>query len=64
MALLSRELIERAITLLDEIDGDVDLEDGGDYEPYLAGSQSDMEDDPAEDDPWIVPLHLCGATAT
>ena len=44
----AESLIERAITILDEIDGDVDLEDGGDYEPYLAGSHSDLEDDPAE----------------
>lgn len=43
----AENLIERAITLLDEIDGDVDLEDGADFEPYLAGSYSDLEDDPA-----------------
>ena len=44
----AESLIERAITILEEIDGDVDLEDGGDHEPYLAGSRSDLEDDPAQ----------------
>ena len=48
--------IERAIVLLDDIDGDPDLEDGADAEPYLAGSHSDLEDDKAERDPWTVPV--------
>ncbi len=45
--------IEHLVTLLDTIDGDPDLEDGGDaepdlLEPYLADAASDLEDDPAE----------------
>ncbi len=51
-------LIEQAIALLDELDGDPDLEEGGDLEPDLAGSGSDLEEDPAEREPWVVPVHL------
>lgn len=40
--------ITRLIDMLDELDGDPDLEDGADYEPYLAGSHSDLEYDDAE----------------
>lgn len=45
--------IEHLVALLDTIDGDPDLEDGGDaepdpLEPYLADAASDLEDDPAE----------------
>lgn len=36
--------IETLIDLLDAIDGDPDLEEGGDLEPYLAGA------DPGHDD--------------
>ncbi len=32
----AESLIEQAITILDTIDGDADLEDGGDGEPSLA----------------------------
>ncbi len=32
----AKSLIEQAITILDAIDGDADLEDGGDGEPSLA----------------------------
>ncbi len=32
----AESLIEQAITILDAIDGDADLEDGGDGEPSLA----------------------------
>jgi hypothetical protein len=38
-------LIEQAITILDTLDGDADLEDGGDGEPSLAspvGGESQM----------------------
>lgn len=34
----AESLIEQAITLLDEIDGDPDLENGGNCEPSLAGA--------------------------
>ena len=57
------EVIEIAIALLDAMDGDQDLEETGDLEPYLAaagadyaGSTDDREDDecdrgePGEDD--------------
>ena len=47
--------IKHAITLLDQLDGDPDLEDGGDIEPNLAEAHSDLEDDPVERDPWTVP---------
>lgn len=45
--------IEEMIALLDVLDGDTDLEDGGDtdpepLEPYLADAASDTEYDPAE----------------
>lgn len=45
--------IEHLLALLDTIDGDPDLEDGGDaepepLEPYLADAASDLEHDPAE----------------
>lgn len=47
--------IENLLALLDVIDGDPDLEDGGDaepepMEPYLADAASDLEYDEAEDD--------------
>jgi len=32
----AESLIEQAITILDALDGDADLEDGGDWEPSLA----------------------------
>lgn len=32
----AESLIQRAIDILDEIDGEADLEDSGDYEPSLA----------------------------
>lgn len=38
--------IEYLIDCLDHIDPDPDLEENGDYEPYLAGSGSDLELDP------------------
>ncbi len=41
----AESLIEQAITILDTIDGDADLEDSGDGEPSLAspvGSDSQM----------------------
>jgi hypothetical protein len=34
----AKSLIEQAITILDAIDGDSDLEDGADKEPSLASS--------------------------
>lgn len=40
--------IERLIAILDEIDGNPDMEDTGDFEPYLggyAGSTTDAEID-------------------
>jgi hypothetical protein len=43
----AEDLIAQAITLLDELDGDPDLEEGGDLEPYLAGAGSDLEADDA-----------------
>jgi hypothetical protein len=43
--------IAQAITLLDELDGDPDLEENGDLEPDLAGSHSDLEEDSADDEP-------------
>ena len=42
----------------DEIDGNPDLKGGADAEPYLAGFHSDLEDDPAERDPWTIPVRL------
>jgi hypothetical protein len=36
--------IENLINMLDALDGDPDLEEGGDLEPYLAGA------DPGDDD--------------
>ncbi len=46
-------LIEQAIEILDAIDGDQDLEDGGDTEP-------DGHDEPAINaaDPWFRPASL------
>lgn len=49
--------IEQLIDLLDHLDGDADLEEGGDLEPYLAGADpgdndrehdEEREYDPAE----------------
>lgn len=47
------DIIEHLLALLDTLDGDPDLEDGGDaemepLEPYLADAASDLEYDPAE----------------
>ena len=38
MALHAESLIEQAISILDAVDGDADLKDGGDGEPSLASS--------------------------
>lgn len=48
MALLCRDLIEQAISILDEIDGDPDLEQGGGSERHLARAECDLKEDPAE----------------
>ncbi len=57
----AESLIEQAIEILDTIDGDADLEDGGDAEP-------DGHDEPAVNaaDPWFRPAPLChqGAKVT
>lgn len=47
--------IEQAIALLDQMDGDPDLEPDADaepepLEPYLAGAAGDLEHDDAEED--------------
>jgi hypothetical protein len=57
----AEDLIAQAIALLDEVDGDPDLEENSDLEPNLAGSPSDLEEDTADDEPWIVPLRLDAA---
>ena len=51
--LLIEATIEHLVALLDTIDGDPDLEDGGDaepepLEPHLADAASDLEYDPAQ----------------
>jgi hypothetical protein len=46
-------LIENAIAMLDQIDGDCDREDDGTAEAYLAGSGSDREMDEADSEPWL-----------
>ncbi len=49
----AESLIEQAISIRDTIDGDADLEDGGDGEP-------DSHDEPAINaaDPWFQPAPL------
>ncbi len=37
-------VIEHLISLLDTLDGEVDMEEGGDLEPYLADTAHDRED--------------------
>ena len=36
--------IENLVALLDEVDGEADLEDGADGEPYLAGTAGTTDD--------------------
>lgn len=49
---MDRNQIENAIefllSVLDAMDGDHDLEDGGDDEHWLAGSEDDRECDPGD----------------
>lgn len=53
--------IEQLIELLDLLDGDSDLEDGGDDEPWLGGAArrcgreitDDLEMDTADFEPWL-----------
>lgn len=50
--------IDRCIAMLDSIDPDPDLEDTGDFEPWLAGDPTndagqDIEDDPCDDEPSL-----------
>lgn len=48
--------IERLIALLDVIDGDENLEDNGDGEPWLGGfcgDCRDLEADPSDDEPSL-----------
>ncbi len=55
MALHAEARIEQAITILDTIDGDADLEDGGDGEPSLAspsGGESQIIWCAGRDDDW------------
>lgn len=53
---LMRQRIENAIeallTLLDEMEGDTDLEDGADDE-YYTGSTTDREHDTSDDEPYL-----------
>ena len=54
---LTREQIEDCIEYLvgylDQIDPDPDLEEGGDKEPNLADSSTDLEGDFSDDEPWL-----------
>jgi len=52
--------IERLIAMLDEFDGDPELEDNGDLEPsfggsyyYSGGLQIELEGDSADSEPWL-----------
>ena len=52
-----RDLATLAMELLDVVEPDPDLEEGGDLEPYLAGSHTDLEGDDADDEPslgWLL----------
>lgn len=44
-------LIDEAIDILDQLDGDCDLESNADDEPYIAGSNTDCELDMSD---WEV----------
>jgi hypothetical protein len=46
------EAIERLITLLDNLDGDENLEEGGDLEPETDTTCEDHAFDDAEPGPW------------
>jgi hypothetical protein len=51
--------IERAITALDQLDGDPDLEENGDLEPSFGGNywadkiEIELEGDASDDEPWL-----------
>ena len=51
--------------LLDVVEPDPDLEEGGDLEPYLAGSHTDLEGDHADREPslgWLLDGRVIGGS--
>lgn len=62
----ARRLADELIAFLDAEDGDPDLEEGGDLEPNLAGSHSDLEGDTADWEPslgWLLDGRVLGGIA-
>ena len=58
-----RDLATLATELLDVVEPDPDLEEGGDLEPYLAGSHTDLEGDHADREPslgWLLDGRVIG----
>ncbi len=57
----AESLIEQAISILDTLDGDADLEDGGDGEPSLAspvGGESQLSWSAGSDDDGEMSHHV------
>jgi hypothetical protein len=63
----AESLIEQAITILDTLDGDADLEDGGDGEPSLAspaGGESQLCWSAGSDDDQELSNHAAASKLT
>ena len=63
----AESLIEQAISILDALDGDADLEDGGDGEPSLAapaGGESQIIWCAGSDDDREISLHAAASGLT
>ena len=63
----AESLIEHAITILDTLDGDADLEDGGDGEPSLAspaGGESQIIWCTGSDDDRELSYHVTASRLT
>ena len=63
----AESLIEQAITILDTLDGDVDLEDDGDGEPSLAspaGGESQLCWSAGSDDDREISHHVAASGLT
>ena len=61
----ARRLADELIAILDARDPDPDLEEGGDLEPPLAGSHTDLEGDNADGEPsldWLLDGRVTGAS--
>jgi len=60
---LAEEATERLIELLDELEADPDLEDGGDAEPSTGPCYADEHEPPEDDERWLGWTHAIDQTS-